>query len=99
MFDTIWFQWLVVSTVIFFNAFCLVGLIAGIFAIGVLNNINNATKHTTASLLSKFDSLEQNFADWSWLAAPVSAIFGTILMGGRNKKKFSVKSFLGKFME
>jgi hypothetical protein len=102
MFTSIdWYQVLWVSTLLFFNMFCLIGIFAGVWAIVVLSNINKATKLTYQSLNNKLAVMEESFSDWSWLAAPASAIVGGLFFGRNKKNKNSglIKSIIRKFLD
>ena len=86
-----WYQSLIISSLVLFNSFCFVGLIASLYSIIILSNINRATKVTTASVLDKLDNIQSNLAEWSWLAAPIGAVASGIFLG---RKKGTTKGGL-----
>lgn len=94
-----WYQSLIISSLVLFNSLCFAGTIASLYSIVILANIDKATKITTASVLNKLDSMEQNLADWSWLAAPIGAIVGGIVIGRKKNVAKDGLSMIGNILK
>ena len=75
------------SSLIFFNTFCILGIFLIIVIIAFINKISQHTDNLRDYTREKLDSLESGFNDWSWLIVPAASLLGGLNFGKKKPKR------------
>jgi hypothetical protein len=74
------------SALIFFNIFCLMGILVFIAILFFISTINSKITNLSNTLEIKLAEAEENLAQWDWLGGPISAVVLSLMAAKRNQK-------------
>ena len=76
-----------ISTLIFFNTFCVLGIFLVVYLFVLLNKISRHAQNLSYLAADKLESLQEGIENWSWLILPASTLLGSFSFGRKRKKK------------